>query len=197
MILYIYVKKKVVIIMKLFVGCSSSNDIPLKYIDDCKNYLTKLLKDNDLVFGAYNSGIMKISYDIAKKMNRKVIGISPVYFKEDLLQLDCDVEILTDSISQRTDKVMEESDAIIFLPGGIGTTYELLSAIESKRSNEFDKPIIIYNSNNFFDKLIEYLEKTYEEKFSSLKIKDCYYIAKSADDTINYLSNYYKGDNYE
>lgn len=179
--------------MKLFIGCSSRNEIPKKYENDCKKYLNELFKyKNDLIFGACSTGLMGLSYSIAKENDREVIGICPKAYKKDLLDLNCTKEIITNSISERTDKVIKQSDAIIFLPGGIGTTYELFTAIESKRSKEFDKPIVIYNSNNFFDKLIDFLDKTYEEKFSNLNIKDCYYITYDAKDTINYLINYKK-----
>ena len=46
--------------MKIFVGCSASEDIPSKYRLDCNMLLDELFRNNnDLVFGACNSGIMK------------------------------------------------------------------------------------------------------------------------------------------
>ena len=36
--------------MKLFIGCSSSNNIPAEYFEDCKIFLEELMKENDLVF---------------------------------------------------------------------------------------------------------------------------------------------------
>lgn len=177
--------------MKLFIGCSSSNEIPQKYMEDCKNYLEEIFKqENDLIFGACNNGIMGLSYKLATKYNRETIGICPVAYKDDLLDLNCTKEILTNTISERTDKLIELSDAIIILPGGIGTAYELLTTIECKRSNEFDKPIIIYNSNNFFDEILEFLEKIYQEQFGVISIKDCYYVSNSVEDTLKYLNNY-------
>jgi uncharacterized protein (TIGR00730 family) len=179
--------------MKLFIGCSSSDDIQEIYNTDCSNYLEELFKlDNELIFGAYNKGLMAISYNIAKKYNRKITGITPKIFVESLNDLKCDQEIITTNISRRTDNLIEESDALIFLPGGIGTIYELFSAIESKRSGEFNKPIIIYNSNNFFDKLLLFLENIYNDNFTSKSVKDTYHISKSATDTIEYLNKYFK-----
>lgn len=176
--------------MKLFIGCSSSNDIPEKYKKDCEKLLEELFKlDNDLVFGAYNKGLMNQAYKIALKHNKQVIGITPEIFKEDLKNLDCSKEIITRNISNRTEKVIEESDVLIYLPGGIGTIYELFTSIESKRSKEFNKPIIIYNSNNYFDKLLLFLEEIYNQNFTSSKVKDCYYISNNITDVLNYLKN--------
>ena len=179
--------------MKLFIGCSSSNDIPEQYFINCINYLEELFKlDNDLVFGAYNKGLMSTSYNLAQKYNRKIIGITPKIFEDALKDLDCTETIITNTINDRTTALIKESDALIFLPGGIGTIYELLSAIESKRSGEFNKPIIIYNCNNFFDKLLSFLDNIYLEKFTLSKVKECYYVSNNITDTINYLDNYYK-----
>lgn len=178
--------------MKLFIGCGSSDNIKDIYFSDCKDYLDKLLKGNDLIFGACKKGLMGICYDIAKENKNKVIGITPIKFLDDLSNIECDKEIVTGNISQRTMKLIDESDAIIFLPGGIGTIYELFTTIELKRSHEFNKPIIIYNSNHYFDKLLEFLSFTYEEKFSNIEIKSTYHISDSINDTLNYLNKYKK-----
>ena len=52
--------------MKVFIGCSSRENIPDKYFNDCEKLLDELFKlNNDLVFGAYNKGLMALSYDKA------------------------------------------------------------------------------------------------------------------------------------
>jgi len=178
--------------MKLFIGCSSSKNIDNKYMDDCNIYLNKLLKENDLVYGAYNEGLMGLSYEIAKSNNRKIIGIAPKVFENDLINLGCDEKIVTEDILERTSMLIKNCDALIFLPGGIGTILELMSAIDMKRNGEFDKPIIIYNSYNFFDGLVCFFNKIYEEKFSSVNVRDCYYFASNAKDTLNYIKNHKK-----
>ena len=56
--------------MNLFIGASSCETIPNKYIDDCTILLEELLKNNDLVFGAYDKGLMGVAYKAAKKNKR-------------------------------------------------------------------------------------------------------------------------------
>lgn len=176
--------------MKLFVACSASRDIPNEYFTDCSNFLTKLMKDNDLVFGACKSGLMELVYDITKENKNKVIGICPDIYKHDFKELECDVEIITENISERTNNLIKESDALIFLPGGIGTINELFTAIELKRCHEFDKPIVIYNLNGFYDKLLVFLEKLYNEKFARIIDKDLYLVSDNLESILNYINNY-------
>jgi len=178
--------------MKLFIGCSSSNDIPTEYFDDCQVLLEELMKENDLVFGACNSGLMGLAYNTTLKANGNITGICPEAYKDDFKTLKCDTEITTKSVSERTDSVISSSDALIFLPGGIGTIYELFTAIESKRCHEFNKPIVIYNSNGYFDKLLEFMDKVYSEKFSGFKDKKNYLVTDSVSSILYYINNYKK-----
>ena len=106
--------------------------------------------------------------------------------------MKCTQEIITKTVSERTEGLIRESDVLIFLPGGIGTIYELFSSIESKRCHEFNKPIIIYNSNNFYDILLKFMNKMYNEKFVKEKDKDNYVIMNTKDEVITYLENYEK-----
>ena len=161
--------------MRIAICCGSSNDVDKKYFEDAKVLLEEIFKkDNDLVFGAYNAGIMGVAYKVAKKHNRKVIGVAPETYQNDFKNLECNNEIVTKNVNERTDEIIKNADCLLFLPGGIGTIYELMTCIERKRSNEFDKPIIIYNKDGFFDFILEMLNRIYEQKFTSLNVKSSY-----------------------
>ena len=104
--------------MRLFVGCSSRNEIPDVYKKKCENYLKEVFDmDADLVFGADCHSIMKISYDVVKNKGGKVIGITPDNFKDSIGNLEYDELIFTKNISERTYEVIKRSDVLIFLPG--------------------------------------------------------------------------------
>ena len=147
--------------MKIFIGCSSNPNIPQSFFEDCEKFLKQILLNNDIVFGVCSDGLMGTVYRVAKQNGNKIIGICPKIYKDNFISITCDEKILTDSIFERIDRIIDESDAIVFLPGGIGTLHELFSFIELKRNNQFDKPIIIYNYNHFFDELILFFEKYY------------------------------------
>lgn len=178
--------------MKIFVGCSSSNDIDKKHLEVNKQLLDLILQENDLVFGASNNGIMGLAYNSAINHGKQITGICPEAYKDDLKSLKCTKEITTNSISERTKMLIEESDLLLFLPGGIGTYFELFSAIESKRCHEFDKPIIIFNSNGFFDKFKEMMEQNYRERFSKQSDSLNYVIANTIQEVKEYCEKYKK-----
>lgn len=174
--------------MKLFVGCGSSNSICEPYLSDCRALLKEVFQTHDLVFGASSSGIMGIAYEEAKKNQKRIIGICTDMWKEDLKELECTKEYSVPTILERTQKLEEESDVLLFLPGGIGTFVELFSAIDRKRNKEFDKPIIIYNLNHYYDSLLTFLEKNYEEGFTSKKVKECYQVTTTVKETLAILN---------
>lgn len=178
--------------MKLFIGCSSSDNIPEEYFNDCKNFLEQLLEGNDLVFGVCNSGLMGLAYTTTLRGKGKITGICPEAYKDDFKELNCDKEITTKSVSERTDSLISASDALIFLPGGLGTIYELFTSIESKRCHEFNKPIVIYNSNGYFDKLLEFMDGIYGENFSDKNDRRNYLVTDSASSALHYINNYSK-----
>jgi len=177
--------------MRIFIGCSGNEKIPQKYFLESKSFLTRIFEeDNDLVFGANGNGIMGLAYKIAKAANREIIGICPNAYKKDFESIECSQEITTNTIEERTKLLIEYSDAIIFLPGGIGTIYELMAAIEGKRSGEFNKPIVIYNICDYFNEFLATLEKIYSEGFTTREVENCYYITKNIEDAIQYIKNY-------
>ena len=57
------------------------------------------------------------------------------------------------------------SDAAIALPGGCGTLEELLEVITWKQLGIYLKPIVILNTNNYYDPLLQMLEKAVDEHF--------------------------------
>lgn len=174
--------------MKLFIGCGSSDDIPNYYLDECSKLLNILLKDNDLIFGAYSKGIMGLCYNIAHTNNRNITGIALNRHKEDVQDLNCNETILVDTILERTNLLLKSSDAIVFLPGGIGTINEIFASIDLRRSNEIDKKIVFYNVNHYFDNIFEFLDRLYSDNFSPSNIKDLYFVSDNVDEIVDYLN---------
>ena len=175
--------------MKLFIGASSNEALPKKYVDDCTYLIEILLKDNDLVFGAYNKGLMGVCYNAAKKNNKTVVGISSEFYKESFDDLECDVEEITTTMLDSTLKIYKNSDVLLFLPGSFGCLYEIFTANYSKICNEIDKPIIIYNSCGYYDKLLEFIKELSDNQLIKDHEKDKFVVFNTRDEVINYINS--------
>jgi len=68
----------------------------------------------------------------------------------------------------------------------------LLTAIESKRCKEFDKPIVIYNSNGFYDNLLNFINELSNKKFLNYKDKYNFLVTNSVSSIKYYINNYKK-----
>ena len=175
--------------MRIFVGSSSSENIEEKYLKDCRELLENVLKDNDLIFGACNRGLMGISYEIAKKNKRKVVGMCPEVYQASLEDLECDEECITTSIMDSTMKIYQNSDCILFLPGGFGSIYEFITANYCKICKDIDLPIILYNSCGYYDKLLSFIEDAYKNNFIREKEMGNYIVANNKEEVINIIKN--------
>ena len=175
--------------MNVFVCCSAYKDIKKEYLDDCEQVLNELLKDNDLVFGACETGLMGLAYNIAKKNGRKVTGICPGIYKGAFKKIKCDKEIVSSDMMDSTRQILARSDAIVILPGGFGTAYEIFIAIQTKICKEHSKPIIIYNSRGFYNNLIGFTEDIYKEEFATSDYKNNYLVANTKEEVLKLLSN--------
>jgi uncharacterized protein (TIGR00730 family) len=61
--------------------------------------------------------------------------------------------------------MLEESDAVITLPGGSGTYEELFEALTMKRLGQWVGPIILVNTAGFYDGLLQFLRHSIDERF--------------------------------
>ena len=151
--------------MKLFIGCSSKTDIDKKYIDDCYDLIKMIAKvpNVDLVYGAYNRGLMGLCFSEFRKNNKKILGVITKYHDKEDEDVG-DEKIVVESTTERFDKIFSNSDMVLILPGGLGTYAEVFSAIEEMRIGN-GKKIILYNCNYFYTPLIKELYHLYEEGF--------------------------------
>ena len=79
------------------------------------------------------------------------------------------------------------SDAFIALPGGVGTFEELLEVITWRQLGISKKPIIILNTNGYYDCLLIFFDVAIKEKFMSSENRNLWYVASTPEDAIKYL----------
>jgi uncharacterized protein (TIGR00730 family) len=152
---------------RVCIYCASSRNIDKSYFE-AANELSEILVKNDIsiVFGGGAVGLMGSVADTALRLNGQITGIMPNFMKDiELEHKGVKDYMFVGGMHERKKKFLELSDALITLPGGCGTIEELMEAITLKRLGIIDKPIIILNTNHYFDPLIEMMEKCIVEGF--------------------------------
>ena len=178
--------------MRIFIGCSSNEDINNIYIKE-SNKLSKYLakNNNSLILGGIN-GLMGIfcSTFIKSNLDITIFCVKDYY---DNIDKKYKREVYK-TVNARKKAIINKADIFIFLPGGIGTLDELFTIIEAKRSGEHNKNIIILNINNYYDNLIVMLDNMYKEKFIDKKDKFNYIIKNDVKEVIDYIERMDKNE---
>ena len=164
--------------MRLFIGCSSSDSLDSEIVSDCRELVEDIasIPGVDLVYGAYNQGLMGVCYDAFQKQGKKIIGVTPRIYEDDIDSFLLDEFYLTDTTIERFHKIYEESDVFLFLPGGIGTFSEFFNAVEEHRTMKDDKRIILYNGTYFYTPMIKELYHLYQDGFIEQELASCFVI---------------------
>lgn len=175
--------------MNIFIGGSAKENIAKKYMKEGEKIAEYIIHTNhNIICCADERGIVGQIYRKMKEKNESQIILTiPKIYERYAKTIDTKIDILTNTINERTDKSIQESDVCLFLPGGIGTIYEILSCIETKRAGEHDNEILIINSYGFYNYLFEMLDKLYEGKFAEISDKQTYHVFENSEETIEYL----------
>lgn len=177
--------------MNIFVGCSSkdtNNEHYNRIAEEIGDFIVK--RKHNLVFGGCDRGLMgKIYAKVSQSgTDSEVIVVIAKAFEDDLKTLSYSEVRMFETVNEREDCFNTLADAMIFIPGGIGTLDEILTAIETKRNHEHEAPIIIINVDNFYGHLLEMLNRIYDEGFADSKNREIYFIANSLKEAVDYLS---------
>ena len=98
-----------------------------------------------------------------------------------------EIQIVTNTINERTDESIKNSDVCLFMPGGIGTTYEILSSMETKRAGEHNNKIVIVNLFGYYNEFFKMLDEMYEKNFINESDKNMYKIVDTIEEAIDYI----------
>ena len=108
-------------------------------------------------YGGGMSGLMKEVFDACQSLHYPLISINCTRWKhpdEEMLQQI----VYYDNITDRQNHLVKIADAYLIFPGGVGTLYELLQVITLNDVKEANKPIFIFNYNNYFMYLLDFLD---------------------------------------
>lgn len=154
--------------MNVCVFCSA-NDLEEKYSAPAKE-LARLLAEggHTLIWGGSNVGLMKIMADGVQDSGGKIVGISLEYYKENARK-NADEMIIAKTLGERKALLLERSEVIVTLIGGLGTLDELTEIMELRKQRRHNKLCIVINTDGFYDGFKTQIERIFAEGFLSAK----------------------------
>jgi hypothetical protein len=141
--------------MRIAVYCSAKDAIPEEYLalgDALGAWLGK--NGHTLVYGGATGGLMSRTSNAAKAAGAHVIGVIPPRIKAaGRLATNCDYLIEVNNMSERKQRMRDEADVIVCLPGSYGTLDEMMDATSSAIVGEHKKPVYVLNYKGFYEPL--------------------------------------------
>jgi uncharacterized protein (TIGR00730 family) len=147
--------------------CGASDHVEQKYINKAREIGQKIAQAGyRIIYGGSTHGLMGALADGALECHGEVVGVLP----QDLIESQGKHENLTElhivkNFFVRKNLMAKLSNAYVVLPGGLGTLDELLEFWTHAQLGFSVKPIILFNQDGFYDKLLVFIEEIIRTKF--------------------------------
>ena len=177
--------------INITIFASSKKDVNKEYFEKTRELITKLneIKDDvNVIYGGGESGLMG---EISKYKGNLISSNLKKFVNSDTTD-----NYVFENINHRQEKLVELGDVYIILPGGYGTHYELLQVMTLNDIKVFNKPIILYNINNFFDKFINYLQDITKSRFIENDLNEINsHVFYTPDQVVKFIKEYKSSKN--
>lgn len=141
-----------------------------------------------LINGAGGIGLMSATADAVLAAGGEVTGVIPHFMVEQGWQHKGLTEMIeVENMHQRKQKMADLSDAVIALPGGCGTLEELLEIITWKQLGLYLNPVVILNTNGFFDPLLAMLQRAMDENFMRQQHGAIWHVASTPQEAVELI----------
>jgi len=152
---------------RICVFCGSSPGARPEYLEAAVHLGHTLARNNiGLVYGGARIGIMGRVAESVLEKGGDVIGVIPKALVEKEVAFTglADLRVV-DSMHDRKALMADLADGFIALPGGLGTIEEFFEIVTWAQLGIHSKPCGLLNINQYFRKLMDFLDHTVTERF--------------------------------
>lgn len=154
-------------IQTVTIFCASSRKSPDLFLTTAIK-LADILIDNNIrvVYGGGAVGLMGSIADRFISRGGKIRGVIPDFMvKVEWAHPGVEDLLVVKDMHERKRMLIENTDAVIALPGGTGTLEELMEVLALKRLGKYLKPVILLNTSGFYDQLEAFFNTMVKEHF--------------------------------
>lgn len=173
------------------VFCASSANIDERYLADARE-LGNLLAQGGwrCVNGGGAVGLMGAVTDGTLDAGGEVTGVIPEFMVDNGWCYDRLMDVVvTADMHQRKQMMSNMADAVIALPGGVGTLEELLETLTWRQLGLVKVPIIILNTLGYYDLLLAMLRHAIDEGFMKPSHGQLWQVAATPADAVALLDD--------
>ena len=148
-----------------------------------------------IVFGGGSNGLMGVLADSAIQHDGCIIGIITEQLNDiEVGHPGLNEMVIVNSMHERKKLMAEKSDAIICLPGGVGTWEEFFESLTWNQLGLQSKPIILLNIENYYSTLKAFVEHAVAEGFLPRSTSKELLFVSSVEEAIEEIKNFIPKD---
>lgn len=135
-----------------------------------------------LVYGGSCVGTMDVLARAAHDSGAKVIGVMPRFMVENDRNADyLDEFVVTETMAERRERMIQFAGGFIALPGGPGTLDEISEVISNMRLGLLDAPVVIMNIHGYYDGLQDQFDRMKRDGFyAAEEMKKIFFVNDAA-----------------
>lgn len=178
-------------VKRVTVYASSSQALKPVYYEAARQ-LGEILAEagKSIIYGAGGHGLMGAVADGALDRGGEVYGVVPDFLQElELTHRGLTGLKIVREMRVRKQLMLEDSDAVVALPGGCGTIEELFEALTMKRLGQWAGPVVLVNTNGFYDDLIRFLNHSVAERFMGSSHLHMWSVVNKPEDVLNAIED--------
>src|SRR5439155_1807883 len=176
-------------IKSICVYCASGPGNDPAFVEAAREF-GRVLAENGirLVYGGGSVGLMGALAESVLDHGGLVTGVIPDFLvnREHML-LRVQERIITRDMHERKREMFERADAFVALPGGIGTLEELVEQMTWAQLGRHKKPILILNTEGFWDPLCKLLVQMEQLDFIRAGLPVSYLVAQRVEEILPQL----------
>jgi uncharacterized protein (TIGR00730 family) len=173
-------------INSIAVYCASSNKVRASYMVAAEK-LGEIFALNGirLVYGDGGIGLMAAVAKGVLDAGGEAIGVIPRFMVEQEWNNPRSTQtIVTETMHERKATICQMADAMVALPGGIGTFEELLECLTWKQLGLHNNPVVILNTDGYYDRLLACLDYMVEEQMMRPIHKEMFVVVSTPEEVL-------------
>ena len=180
-------KRDMATIQSIAVYCASSNKVRSSFVDAAERLGAEIAKRQmRLIYGDGGIGLMAAVARGALSEGGEVLGIIPQFMVDQGWNNPNSTRtIVTETMHERKAAICEMSDAMVALPGGIGTFEELLECLTWKQLGLHHNPVVILNTDGYYDGLLACIDQMVDEQMMRPIHREMFIVVSEPEDVLD------------
>lgn len=147
--------------------CAASENIAPGYFEAAAEVGAMLGRlGKTMVYGGARFGLMEATAKAAKAAGARIVGVVPdILVERDRVSRLLDEQVWCSNLSERKDIMLERSDVLVALPGGVGTLDEIFHVLAAATIGYHTKRVVLYNVNGFWNALLAAVDEMSQAGF--------------------------------